>query len=151
MGAVLLGADIYKAFMHGPEHGIELFHGFTYSGHPVAAAAGLATLEVYREEGTFAQARELESMFAEELHQFDHYLKVIDVRDIGLMGTIELEPRKGSPGARGLEVHKQCFWEEDLVIRNNMDIFQFSPFLSSRPADLSHTFAAVKRVIDKVA
>ena len=90
-------------------------------------------------------------MFAEELHQFDHYLKVIDLRDIGLMGTIELEPRKGSPGARGLEVHKQCFWEEDLVIRNNMDIFQFSPFLSSRPADLSHTFAAVKRVIDKVA
>ena len=151
MGAVLLGEDIYKAFMHGPEQGIELFHGYTYSGHPVAAAAGLATLEVYKTEGTFAQARELERTFAEELHQFDHYPKVIDVRNIGLMGAIELEPRKGSPGARGLEVHKQCFWEEDLVIRNNMDILQFSPFLNSRPADLRDMFAAVKRVIDKVA
>ena len=151
MGAVLLGKSIYEAFMHGPEQGIELFHGYTYSGHPVAAAAGLATLEVYREEGTFAQARELESIFADELHQFDHYPKVVDVRNIGLMGAIELEPRKGAPGARGLEVHKRCFWEEDLVIRNNMDILQFSPFLNSRPTDLSDMFASVKRVIDKVA
>tara|TARA_B100000780_G_scaffold277729_1_gene249149 strand:+ start:6595 stop:7923 length:1329 start_codon:yes stop_codon:yes gene_type:complete len=151
MGAVLLGKSIYEAFMHGPEQGIELFHGYTYSGHPVAAAAGLATLEVYREEGTFAQARELESIFADELHQFDHYPKVVDVRNIGLMGAIELEPRKGAPGARGLEVHKHCFWEEDLVIRNNMDILQFSPFLNSRPTDLSDMFASVKRVIDKVA
>ena len=67
------------------------------------------------------------------------------------MGAIELEPRSGAPGARGLEVHKQCFWEEDLVIRNNMDILQFSPFLNSRPADLRAMFAAVRRVIDNVA
>ena len=149
MGAVLVSDTIYQAFMQGPEQSIELFHGYTYSGHPVAAAAGLATLQVYREEGSFEQARELETLFAEAIHQFDDHPMVIDVRNLGLMGAIELAPRDGAPGARGLDVHKQCFWEEDLVIRNGMDTLQFSPFLNSRPEDIQQMFAAVKRVLDK--
>ena len=92
MGAVLASNAIYQAFMQGPEQGIELFHGYTYSGHPIAAAAGLATLEVYEQEGSFEQSRELETMFAEAIHQFDDHPRVIDVRNFGLMGAIELAP-----------------------------------------------------------
>ncbi len=76
---------------------------------------------------------------------------VIDVRNLGLMGAIELAPRDGAPGARGLEVHKRCFWDENLVIRNSLDIIQFSPFLNSRPEDIRSMFASVQRVIEKLA
>jgi beta-alanine--pyruvate transaminase len=150
MGAVLVSDDIYQAFMQGPEQSIELFHGYTYSGHPVAAAAGLATLDVYQEEGSFEQSRELETMFAEAIHQFDDHPLVIDVRNFGLMGAIELASRQDAPGARGLDAHKHCFWDEDLVIRNGMDILQFSPFLNSKPADIHSMFDSVRRVLDKV-
>jgi beta-alanine--pyruvate transaminase len=151
MGAVLVSENIHRAFMQGPEQTVELFHGYTYSGHPIAAAAGLATLEVYREEGSFEQARELETVFAEAIHDFDHHAMVIDVRNLGLMGAIELAPRDGAPGARGLEVHKRCFWDENLVIRSSLDIIQFSPFLNSRPEDIRSMFASVQRVIEKLA
>jgi beta-alanine--pyruvate transaminase len=151
MGAVLVSENIHRAFMQGPEQTVELFHGYTYSGHPIAAAASLATLEVYREEGSFEQAKELETVFAEAIHDFDHHAMVIDVRNLGLMGAIELAPRDGAPGARGLEVHKRCFWDENLVIRNSLDIIQFSPFLNSRPEDIRSMFASVQRVIEKLA
>ena len=148
MGAVLVKDEIYDTFMSGPEHMPELFHGYTYSGHPVAAAAGIAALEVYEEEGSFQQSRELEEMFADEAHQFDDHPRVIDVRNFGLMAAIELEPRESAPGTRGLEVHKRLFWDEDLVIRNTMDILQFCPFLNANPQDIRSMFGAVKRVLD---
>lgn len=151
MGAVLVGDHIYNAFMQGPEHMIELFHGYTYSGHPVAAAAGLATLDVYKEEGIFEQAAGLEETFADILHSFDKHDKVIDVRNFGLMGVIELASRPGAPGARGLEIHKKCFWDEQLVVRNAMDLLQFSPFLNSNVDEMQQSFEAVRRVIDSVA
>ena len=150
MGAVLVQDKIYEAFMHGPPLAIELFHGYTYSGHPVAAAAGLAALEVYETEGTFEQAAALEPLFEEMLHSFADHERVIDVRNCGLMGAIELAPRDGAPGARGLEVHKRCFWDEHLVIRNGMDVLQFSPFLNSKADELEHAFEGVRRVIDAV-
>ena len=150
MGAVLATDHIYQTFMQGPEQSIEFFHGYTYSGHPVATAAGLATLEVYEQEGSFQQARELEDLFADAIHQFDDHPMVIDVRNIGLMGAIELAPREGAPGARGLEVHKQCFWNENLVIRNAMDILQFSPFLNAKPDDIAQMFDSVRAVLDRI-
>ena len=150
MGAVLARDEIYDAFMQGPEQAIEFFHGYTYSGHPVASAAALATLGVYESEGTFAQARELESVFEEAIHSLDDHPLVIDVRNFGLMGAIELESQQGAPGLRGLEAHKRCFHEEDLVIRNGVDILQFSPFLNSRPEDLASTFESVRRVLDSL-
>ena len=150
MGAVLVQQHIYDALMHGPEHVSELFHGYTYSGHPVAAAAGLAALEVYREEGTFEQSMALEETFADMLHSFADHDKVIDVRNFGLMGAIEMAPRDGAPGARGLEAHKRCFWDEDLVIRNGMDVLQFSPFLNSKVDELEQSFEAIRRVIDTI-
>lgn len=150
MGGVLVQKHVYDAFMQGPEHMIEIFHGYTYSGHPVAAAAGLAAMDVYREEGIFEQATELENTFADILHGFDDHEKVIDVRNIGLMGSVELAPREGAPGARGLEIHKKCFWDEKLVVRNGMDILQFSPFLNSNPDEMQASFEGIRRVIDSV-
>jgi beta-alanine--pyruvate transaminase len=150
MGAVLVRDHVYDAFMQGPEHMIELFHGYTYSGHPVAAAAGLATLDAYAEEGTFEQAAALEKPFEDLLHSFADHDKVIDVRNFGLMGAIELAPREGAPGARGLEIHKHCFWNENLVLRNGMDTLQISPFLNSKLDDWNQAFDTIRRVIDTI-
>jgi len=150
MGAVLVSDTVYDAFMHGPENMIELFHGYTYSGHPVAAAAGLATMDVYDEEGTFEQAKGLEQHFEDLLHDFKGHKHVIDVRNFGLMGCIEMAARDGAPGARGGEAHKKCFWEENLVIRNGMDILQFSPFLNSDPDEMEQSFATIRRVLDSI-
>lgn len=149
MGAVLVRKEIYDAFMHGPEHAIEFFHGYTYSGHPVAAAAGLATLDVYEEEGLFERARENETIFEEALHSFNGTEKVIDIRNIGLMGAIELEPRENEPGARGYEIHKQCF-AEGLIVRNGMDTLAFSPFLGFTQDLYEQAFDIVTKVIKKI-
>ena len=148
MGAVLVREEIHDAVMQGPAHLPELFHGYTYSGHPLAAAAGLAALDAYAEEGSFAQARALEPHFEAAMHALADHPKVIDVRNFGLMGAVELDPRPDGVGLRGLEAHKRCFWEEDLVIRNGGDILQFSPFLNAAPDDISETFEAVRRVLD---
>lgn len=150
MGAVLVTNQIYQAFMQGSDTGVELFHGYTYSGHPVAAAAGIATLNVYQEEGTFEQARSLEAVFEEAIHSLADHPLVIDVRNFGLMGAIELMPRDKAPGARGMEVHKRCFWEQQLLLRNSMDILQFSPFLNAKAKDIEQVFAAVRRVLDTI-
>lgn len=150
MGAVLVQQHVFDAFMQGPDFMIELFHGYTYSGHPVAAAAGLAVQDAYVEEGTFEQSRALEQHFEDLLHSFADHPKVIDVRNFGLMGAIELAPREGAPGARGLEIHKKCFWEEHLVMRNGMDVLSFSPFLNSKPDEMEQSFEAIRRVIDSV-
>ena len=150
MGSVLVQDKVHEAFMQGPEHMIELFHGYTYSGHPLAAAAGIAVMDVYREEGIFEQAASLEQTFEDILHSFDDHEKVIDVRNFGLMGAIELAPRDGAPGARGLEIHKKCFWDEHLVVRNGMDALQFSPFLNSNVDEMQQSFEGIRRVVDSV-
>ena len=150
MGSVLVQKHVHDAFMQGPEHMVELFHGYTYSGHPLAAAAGLAVMDVYEEEGTFEQAAALEPIFEDIIHSFKDHEKVIDVRNFGLMGAIELAPREGAPGARGLEIHKKCFWDEKLVVRNGMDVLQFSPFLNSNVDEMQQSFDAIRRVIDSV-
>ncbi len=151
MGAVLVQSKVYDAFMQGPDQAIELFHGYTYSGHPLATAAGLACLEIYREEGSFDQARALEPIFEEAIHALADHPKVSDVRNFGLMGGIDVVARENAPGARGLEIHKACYWEEDLVVRNGGDCLQFSPFLNSRPDDIAMTFEKVSRVLDRIA
>ncbi|MCH9696028.1 MAG: aspartate aminotransferase family protein [Gammaproteobacteria bacterium] len=150
MGAVLVRDSVYNAFMQGPENMIEIFHGYTYSGHPVAAAAGLACLDLYEEEGTFEQAKALEQQFEDLLHSFADHKHVIDVRNYGLMGAIEMAPRDGAPGARGGETHKKCFWDENLVVRNGMDTLQFSPFLNSDPDEMQQSFEGVRRVLDSI-
>jgi beta-alanine--pyruvate transaminase len=150
IGAVLVRDSIYEAFMQGPESMVELFHGYTYSGHPVAAAAGIATLDVYDEEGTFEQALSREQHFEDLLHSFKDHRNVIDVRNFGLMGAIEIASRDGAPGARGGEMHKKCFWEANVVVRNVMDVLCFSPFFNSNPDEMEQSFAAIRQVLDSI-
>ncbi len=150
MGAVLVRDSVHDTFMQGPENMVELFHGYTYSGHPVAAAAGLAAMDVYEEEGIFEQAANLEQHFEDLLHSFSDQKHVADIRTFGLMGAIEMSPREGAAGARGGVAHKQCFWDENIVIRNGMDILAFSPFLNSKPDEMEQSFAAVRRVLDSI-
>ena len=149
MGAVLVGRDIYDGFMQGPDYAIEFFHGYTYSGHPVACAAGLAALDVYVEEDIGARVAELEPVFENMLHALRDAPHVVDIRNFGLMGAIELAPRPGAPGARGMEAHVRCF-EQGLMIRHSMDTLAFSPFLTFTPALLEQTFDIVRKVLDTI-
>ena len=149
MGAVLVSDAIYQSFMSGPEHAIEFFHGYTYSGHPVAAAAGLATLDSYVEEDTGSSVAELEPLFEDAIHALRDAPHVIDIRNFGLMGAIEMAPRPGAPGARGMEAHVRCF-EQGLMVRHSMDTLAFSPFLTFTAELLGQTFDIVRKVLDTI-
>jgi beta-alanine--pyruvate transaminase len=126
MGAVMVSAEIHDAFMQGPEHVIEFFHGYTYSGNPIASAAGLATLETYRQEGLLTRGAELGPYFEEALHSLKGLPHVIDVRNIGLVGAIELEPIAGQPTKRAFSAFLEAF-ERGLLIRTTGDIIALSP------------------------
>ena len=149
MGAVLVRREIHDAFMNGPDHAIEFFHGYTYSGHPLATAAGLAALEVYETENVFERARALEPVFDKAIHSMRDAPHVIDIRNFGLMGCIELAPREGVAGVRGLDAHISAF-EQGLFLRNGMDNLQFSPFLLSTPEVIEETFGIVRKVLEKL-
>ncbi|RZK81554.1 MAG: aminotransferase class III-fold pyridoxal phosphate-dependent enzyme, partial [Methylobacterium sp.] len=125
MGAVFAGRHVHDALMDGPD-GIELFHGYTYSGHPVACAAGLATLDIYRDEGLLTRAAELADDWASAMHDLRGRDRVIDIRTIGLIAGIELEPRPGAPGKRAYDVFVDCF-ARGLLIRVTGDIVALSP------------------------
>lgn len=147
MGAVLVGDEIYQGFMNGPDYAIEFFHGYTYSGHPVAAAAALAALDIYMEEDTGNKAREIIPVFEDAIHAVRDAPHVIDIRNFGLMGAIEMAPRPGQPGARGMEAHVKCF-ERGLMVRHGMDVLQFAPFLTSTPDLFVETFDIVREVLN---
>ena len=126
MGAVLVSGDIHDAFMTGPDHMIELFHGYTYSGNPMAAAAGLATLETYREDDLFNRAAAMAPYWEEALHSLADCRHVIDIRNIGLIGAIELEPIAGEPTKRAFNAFLQAY-EKGILIRTTGDIIAMSP------------------------
>jgi beta-alanine--pyruvate transaminase len=129
MGAVFASGKVHDALMCGPEQQIELFHGYTYSGHPVACAAGLATLGIYEKDGLLTRASTLAAKWENSMHRLATLSPVIDVRTIGLVAGIELEPRPGAPGARGYELFVDCF-ERGLLIRVTGDIVALSPPLT---------------------
>ncbi len=126
MGAVFASRKVYDGLMVGPENAIELFHGYTYSGHPVACAAGLATMEIYEEEGLLTRAAGLADYWQEALHSLKGLPHVIDIRNIGLVGAIELAPRDGAPGTRAYDVFVDCF-RKGTLIRVTGDIIALSP------------------------
>jgi beta-alanine--pyruvate transaminase len=126
MGAVFVTAEIHDAFMNGPEHLIEFFHGYTYSGNPIASAAALATLDTYKEEGLFDRARDIAPYWQEALHSLKDCPHVIDVRNIGLIGAIELEPIAGEPTKRAFSAFLKAY-EKGLLIRTTGDIIAMSP------------------------
>jgi len=156
MGAVIARDYIYEALMEatngpGTEHMIELFHGYTYSAHPLAAAAGLATLEAYKDEGVFERVTENSQYFEDALHAQRDLPGVIDIRNIGYMGAIELEPLAGAPGKRTFEIMLACY-ERGLMARVSGDTVAFSPPLVSERAHLDEMIGTVAEVIkEKIA
>jgi len=125
MGAVMVKDHIHDAFMRGPD-GIELLHGYTYSGHPVACAAGLAALAAFRDEGVLENVRSLEAYWEDAVHALRGLPHVIDIRNIGIAAAIELEPLPGKPGARAFELFRQAF-ERGILIRVTGDTIALSP------------------------
>ena len=152
MGAVICRKGIYDAFMDWAEdtgNTIELFHGYTYSAHPVATAAALATLEVYKEDGLFQRAAELAPYWEEAVHSLKGVRHVIDLRNIGLIGAIELEPRPGEPTKRAYEAFRRCF-EEGVMIRTTGDIIALSPPLVIEKAQIDQIFGTIKQVLESI-
>jgi beta-alanine--pyruvate transaminase len=146
MGAVLTTADVHDAFMQGPEHMIELFHGYTYSGNPIAAACGVATLEVYKEEGLFDRARDLEGYWQEALHSLKDHPHVIDIRNMGLIGAVELEPIAGEPTKRAFNAFLKAY-EKGILIRTTGDIIAMSPPLIISKAQIDELIGTLGDVL----
>lgn len=150
MGGVIVNQKVWDGFTAGPEGTIELFHGYTYSGHPLACAAGLATLEVHRDLDLYARTRRAAQRWEDTAHALKGDRHVIDIRNIGLLGAIELEPRAGEPGERGSEVNEMCF-QEGILIRNTGDTLVLSPPLIIEDAEIDRIFDTIRNALKKVA
>ena len=146
MGAAIASRKVHDAIIENAAPGIEFFHGYTYSGHPLAAAAGLATLETYREESLFERARTLSPRFEEAAHALKGTRHVSDVRNIGLMAAIELEPRPNAPGARATATFHRCF-DEGVLIRVTGDTIALSPPLIVEEAQIDEIFGKIRDVL----
>jgi len=150
MGGVIAREGVYDEFMHGPEHAIELFHGYTYSAHPLACAAGLAALDLYRDEGLFARAKKLEPVMAEAAMTLKGLPGVLDVRTVGVAAGIDLASRPGAVGLRGYEIMQRAFYDEDLVIRIGGETIAIAPSLIVSEAQIGEIFEKVGRLIRAV-
>jgi len=147
MGAVLASDKVHGAFMNGAESAIELFHGYTYSGHPVACAAAIAALDIYAEEKLFDKAIELGPYWEESIHRLRELPNVVDIRNFGLIGAIELASREGAPGARAYDVFTRCFLEKDLLIRTTGDVIALLPPLILSKVDIDQMFGSLAEAI----
>ncbi len=151
MGGVIARESIYNAFMQGPEHTIELFHGYTYSAHPLACAAGLATLDLYRDENLFDRAKRLEPVYADAAMTLRGLPNVLDVRTVGIAAGIDLASRPDAVGERGYEAMERAFQDEDLVIRITGDTLAIAPPLIVNETHIAELFEKAARVIQAVA
>jgi beta-alanine--pyruvate transaminase len=151
MGGVLARKHIYDAFMQGPEHVIELFHGYTYSAHPLACAAGLATLDLYREEGLFERARQLEGPWAQAAMELKGLPNVLDIRPVGLTVGIDLASKPDGVGKRGMAALDLGFFEHDIMFRAVGDTLALSPPLIVSEAQIGEMFDKLGRIIKQVA
>ena len=145
MGAVFVRDAIFDAFMEGAA-GIELFHGYTYSGHPVACAAGIGTLDTYEEEGLLTRAASLEKYWEDAAHALKGSRHVVDIRNCGLIAGIELEPRAGAPGRRAYEVFLKAF-EAGVLIRVTGDIIALSPPLIVERPQIDRIFDTIRSTL----
>lgn len=150
MGAVLTSAAIHDAFMQGPEHVIELFHGYTYSGNPVACAAGIATLETYEDEGLLTRAAALENHWQDALHSLKGLPNVIDIRNMGLIGAVELAGIDGQPGKRAFDAFVKAY-EAGILIRVTGDIIAMSPPLIISEAQIDELIGKLAEVLKSTA
>ena len=141
--------DIYQAYMTGPPAAIEIFHGYTYSAHPLACAAGVATLQLYKDEDLFARAAKMAPKFEAALHSLKGTKHVIDIRNQGLVGGVELSPRAGAPGARGFETYLKCY-EKNVLIRSTGDIMAIAPALIIEEKQIDEIVQTLRDVLNAV-
>ncbi|WP_293856769.1 aspartate aminotransferase family protein [uncultured Alsobacter sp.] len=151
MGGVIARKGIYDTFMKGPEHVIELFHGYTYSGHPLAAAAGLATLDLYREEGMFEHTKAIEQRWADAVMTLRSLPNVLDIRTLGLVAGIDLASRPDAFGQRAFDAMDKGFRDHDVMIRITGDTLALSPPLMITEAQIDELIDKVGKVIRAVA
>jgi beta-alanine--pyruvate transaminase len=147
MGAVAASRAVHDAIVEGGPDGIELFHGYTYSGHPLAAAAGIATMNIYRDEELFARAESLEDYWQDAAHSLKGKRHVIDVRNMGLVAGIELEPRPGAPTKRASELFQRCF-DNGLLVRSTGDIIALSPPLILEKTHIDEMFGRIGDLLE---
>ncbi|GLS80416.1 aspartate aminotransferase family protein [Paracoccus marinus] len=150
MGAVLTSAAIHDAFMSGPDHVIELFHGYTYSGNPIASAAGIATLDTYADDGLLTRAASLEKHWENALHGLADHPHVVDIRNMGLIGAVELAPIDGQPGKRAFDAFVAAF-EAGILIRVTGDIIAISPPLIISEAQIDELVGKLGQVLKAAA
>ena len=146
MGGVIASADVYQAFMSGPPGAIELFHGYTYSAHPLACAAGIATLRLYKDEDLFARAARMAPVLEDALHSLKGTRHVIDVRNHGLVGAVELAPRAGAPGARAFEAYLRTY-EKGVLLRQTGDIIAVAPALIVEESHIAQMVSTLREVL----
>ena len=150
MGAVLAKQAVYDAFMNGPEHLIEFFHGYTYSAHPLACAAGLATLDTYAEDGLFERAAGLQAHFAQAVHSLRGEPHVIDIRNLGLVGGIELSPLPGQPAKRAFDIFLDLY-AQGLLIRTTGDTLALSPPLIISAEQITQVVETIRAALRRAA
>jgi beta-alanine--pyruvate transaminase len=151
MGGVIVRKGIYDAFMRGPEHVIELFHGYTYSAHPLAVAAGLATLDLYCEEDLFDRARKLEPKWADAVMSLKELPGVLDIRTVGLTAAIDLSSRPDAFGKRAFEIMDRAFHEQDLMLRSLGETLVLTPPLIISEAQIGEIFDKLGTLIRETA
>jgi beta-alanine--pyruvate transaminase len=151
MGGVIASDTIHDAFMNGPEHVIELAHGYTYSAHPLACAAGLATLDIYRDEKLFEHARALEPKWNDAIFSLKNEPNVVDIRTVGLTAGIDLASRPDLPGKRGFDALNSAFFDNDLMMRIAGDTLALTPPLIVSEAQVGEIVEKVAKVIRAVA
>jgi beta-alanine--pyruvate transaminase len=150
MGGVLVSGRVHDAFMRGPERSIELFHGHTYSGHPLACAAALASLNVYRDQGLFERAAALEPKFEEAVHALRDAPHVADIRNVGLAAGIDLEPDLSAPGRKGYEVLSRAFADENLVLRVSGDTVALAPALIASETEIARMVEGLRAALGRL-
>jgi len=151
MGGVLVRGAIYDAFMNGPEHVVELTHGYTYSAHPLACAAGLATLDIYRDEKLFERANKLEPKFADAVMSLKGQPNVVDIRTVGLTAGIDLAPIADAPGKRGFAALNSAFHDNDLMLRIAGDTLALTPPLIVSEDQIGEIVDKIGKIIRAVA
>ena len=149
MGATVVQDHIYESMLDNADAPIELFHGYTYSGHPVACAAALASLDIYKEEGLFERAVESAKHMQEAAHSLKGTKNVIDIRNMGLIAAVEIQAKEGAIGARGFETIKKA-WDLGVMIRANGDTIAFSPPLIVENNQIDQMFDATKKAIESI-
>src|SRR5579871_2121584 len=150
MGGVIVREGVYDAFMQGPEHAIELFHGYTYSGHPLACAAGIATLDVYRDEKLFERAKTLEPKWYDAIMTLKGLPNVVDIRCVGLTGAVDMAPIADSPTLRGVKALEHSFHEEGIMLRVGGDTIALAPALIASEDEIARMVDGVRAVLTQL-